>query len=52
MGRSDIFVITYGPVHYDAYSGTPHYEIFQAKSNTILESKPGAPHSAMKSIAD
>ncbi len=37
---------------YDAYAGTPHSAIFQDKSMKILKSKPGAPHSAMKSITD
>ena len=46
------FVNSFYSVRYDAYSGTPHSAIYQAKPIKILKSKHGAPHSAMKSIAD
>jgi hypothetical protein len=43
MGRSGIIVIKYEPVRYDAYSGTPHSAIFQAKPLKMFKSYPGAP---------
>jgi hypothetical protein len=35
-------VIKYRPVRYDAYSGTPHSAIFQAKSNKNFKKLSGS----------